>query len=183
MPATPMQAVNLNLGAGTLYSAPVGSTEPIDNAAAWAAAWIKVGYTSEGHTFNYELTTEDIYVAEEIEPVLAENTKLAVGIQFAMAEITVASLKLAFNGGTASTGAASTTFTPPAATAKPGEVALGWESRSGDERWIIRRAVQTKAVEIKRMKPPAYATIPVAFKALKPSSGSSFVAIVLNARG
>lgn len=183
MPATPMQAVNLNMGAGTLYAAPVGTVEPVDNTTAWNAAWIKIGFTKEGHTLKYELTTEGIMVAEEIEPVLFENTKLMTGVQFAMAELIGKNLVLAMSGGTLVTGAASTTYTPPNPGLAPPQVALAWESRDASERWIWRRCVQTGPVEIKRAKAPDYATIPVAFSVVKPPTGASFVAIVTNARG
>jgi hypothetical protein len=177
-----MTAANLNLGAGTLYWAPLASTEPMNLTTAWAVAWKKIGYTQEGHTMTYDLTTEDIYVAEEIEPVLVENTKLAVMVGFAMAEMTVQSLTLALNGGTVTTTATETTFDPPNPALAPTAVMLGWESRSADERIVWRNCVQTKAVEIKRAKAPTYVTLPVAFKVLKPSSGRSYKHIVSLAR-
>lgn len=184
MPSTPLAAANLNLGAGTLYWAVLGSTEPTTLTAAWAVAWKKVGYTKEGHVFKYAQTTEGIYVAEEIEPVLMENTKLAIGVGFAMAEMTAPSLTIAMNGGTTTSTATEATFEPPDPGANPTEIMLGWESRSADERIVWRRCVQGGEIEMKRAKAPDYVTLPVSFTCLKPTTAGvrSFKQILSLAR-
>lgn len=177
MPATPVNADTMQIGAGWLYIGDVGSTEPTDLTTAWDADFVKIGYTEEGHTFTYDLTLEGIYVAEEIEPVRYENARLAMMVEFAMAEITATNLKRAMNGGTITTTANDATVTPPSATAAPTYKALGWESFDAQERIVWRKCVQAKPVAIARKKAPAYATMPVGFQVVKVAGSAPFVHI------
>jgi hypothetical protein len=83
------------------------------------------------------------------------------------------------NGGTAVTGSGIVTVEPPTLTTSPTNVMLGWESfatvaNGVEERIIWRKCVQGKAFGISRKKPPAYATIPVAFQVLESASGAPF---------
>ena len=49
------------LGAGTLYVAQIGTTEPASaSPATLPVAWREIGWTEDGSTFNYEITTADI---------------------------------------------------------------------------------------------------------------------------
>ena len=59
-------AANLALGPGYLYIAALGTTEPVDNITAWATVsvnWVALGYTDQGSTFNYQLSTSQVLVA------------------------------------------------------------------------------------------------------------------------
>jgi hypothetical protein len=66
------------------------------------------------------------------------------------------------------------TYDPPASTATPTYLALGWQSLDNRERFVWRRCVQTGAIEIGRRKAPAKATIPASFRLLLPTSGGPF---------
>ncbi len=91
---------NVTTGPGTLYYAPLGTTEPATRVATWPAGWVPVGYTAEGHSFSSSLSIDDIEVAELLDPVRRVTTKRDTQVAFAMAEITLAHLKLLMNGGT-----------------------------------------------------------------------------------
>lgn len=91
---------NVTTGPGTLMYAPLGTTEPATRVAAWPAGWVAVGYTSEGHSFSSSLSIDDVEVAELLDPVRRVTTKRDTKVAFAMAEITLAHLKLLLNGGT-----------------------------------------------------------------------------------
>ena len=110
-------ASNISLGAGTLYVAALGSTEPTDVTTALAAAWKEIGYTEEGSEISIEVSSDPVEVAEEIDPVLHVMAGRTVSISFAMAENTARNLTLALNGGTVSTGAGVTSYEPPAPSA------------------------------------------------------------------
>lgn len=184
MPATPVNPDLIALGAGWLYiNTQATPVEPTTIAGAWDANWIKLGYTSEGHTFTWDMTTEGIYVAEEKLPVLNEVTKLQPMIQFNAAEITATNLQRALGGGTITTTANEATFTPPSFDTAPAVVALAWESHAADERIIWRKCQTAKPVEIKRQKAPNYATLPMAFSIRKPAGTTApFVHIFAIAR-
>jgi hypothetical protein len=175
----PLDSNVMSLGAGYLYTAPTGTVEPANLTDPWDAAWKQIGYTEDGHLFNYELTVEGIMVAEVTGPVRSETTERKIGVEFAMAEITATNLIRAMNGGTAVTGSGIVTVEPPTLTTSPTQVMLGWESfatvlNGVEERIVWRKCVQAKAFGISRKKPPAYATIPVGFQVLEASGVAPF---------
>jgi hypothetical protein len=150
------------LGPGRLYIAPVGSTEPTDLTTPWAAAWVDLGYTEEGHSFSSSTSFDPIEVAEELDPLSYEATGRESSVAFALAQMTSKNLSRALNGGTLTTGTGIVTFEPPDPGAEV-RVALGWESRDAKERWVWRKCLQTGDVEIARRKAPDKATIPCNF--------------------
>ncbi|HWI05052.1 MAG TPA: hypothetical protein VNT52_14670, partial [Acidimicrobiales bacterium] len=117
---------NVTTGPGTLYYAPLGTTEPASRVAAWPAGWVAVGYTAEGHSFSSSLSIDDVEVAELLDPVRRVTTKRDTKVAFAMAEITLAHLKLLMNGGTTTpdsqvvTDAATTSASPTLTSASAG---------------------------------------------------------------
>lgn len=152
----------VRVGPGRLKIGAVGATEPVDLAAAWAAAWVDLGYTDEGHSFTSSPSFDPIEVAEEVDPISYEMTGREMRVEFACAELTALNLSRALNGGTITTGTGIVTFEPP----DPGDevrVALGWESLDGKERWVWRKCMQTGDVEIARRKAPDKSTIPASF--------------------
>ncbi len=171
------EPTNVRVGPGTLYIAPVGSTEPTDLSTAWDAAWVALGYTEEGSAFSFENTFEDVPVAEELDPIDILQTARNISVTFQAAELTAENLSTALNGGTLTTSgtapAGIVTFEPPAA----GDftyVALGWEADDSLERWVFRKGIQTGNVEIARRKAPAKALIPMSFRFVKPSGSAPF---------
>lgn len=174
---TPTQ---VKVGPGRLWIAPVGSTEPTTLTADPAVAWVPIGYTVEGSTFNATMSTEGVDVAEEIDMIRYEQTAREMNVEFAMAQLTAENLDTAFNGGTLTTsgsGAAQVvTFEPPEA----GDVtrcALLWQSDDETERWVFRKCVQGGDISIARQKAPNKATIPVSFRLEKPDGLLPFKAI------
>lgn len=174
-------ATNISLGAGTLYVAALGSTEPTDVTTALAAAWKEVGFTSEGSEISIDISTDPVEVAEEIDPVLHVMSGRTVTISFAMAENTARNLTLALNGGTVSTAAGVTTYNPPAPGAAQ-RVMLVFVSEDGQERWIFRQCFQAGGVTVARRKGADYATIPVEFRAEKVSGKQAFTVLFKDSR-
>lgn len=174
-------ASNISLGAGTLYVAALGSTEPTDVTAALAAAWKEIGYTEEGSEISIEVSSDPVEVAEEIDPVLHVMAGRTVTISFAMAENTARNLTLALNGGTVNTAGGVTTYEPPAPGAAQ-RVMIVFQSEDGQERWIFRQCFQAGNVSVARRKGADKVTIPVEMRAEKPSGQQAFKVIFKDSR-
>lgn len=158
---------NIRVGPGWLYIAPLNSAEPADLTTAWAAAWTRLGWTEEGHTFNQEINVEGIEVAEQLEPVKYETTGREMSVTFSLAEITAQNLQRALNGGTitlSGVGAAQiATFEPPDIGAET-RTMLGWESFDAKERFVWRQCLQSGGIEMTRSKAPDKTLIPCEFR-------------------
>lgn len=164
----------VKVGAGILYVAPVGTTEPTNLTTPWGTVsvnWVAFGYTEEGHTFNSEPSFEPIEVAEELEPIRYEQTATQNSLEFAAAEMTSTNLQYAFNGGTVTTLSGTVVEYLPPALGSATRVAIGWESNDGQERWVFRKCLQTGNVSVARRKAPAKATIPMTFRLENPGAG------------
>lgn len=157
-------------GPGLLYAAPLGTTEPTDATTALPGAWREVGYTDEGSTFSYELNTEQVEVAETLDPIRQVNTSRTITIAFAMAEMSRRNLALALNAGAnaANTGA----YEPPELGTEV-RVMLVWHG-DGAQRWVLRKCFQTSNVEINRGKLPAKSLMTVVFGLEKPTGLAPF---------
>lgn len=178
----PRDSSLIQLGPGTLRAAPLGSAEPADLATAWAAAWIDVGYTEEGHTFAYQFASEDVTVAEELLPVRVVPTTATGSLSFALAQITLENMKRALNGGTITAGVGFSTYEPPDPSTQV-RTMWGWESEDGQERWVFRQCIQVGNVSVPRRKAPAKALIPVEFRLEKPAGAvKPFKSIFATAR-
>lgn len=177
----PRDSSLIQLGPGTLRSAPLATAEPADIVSAYAAAWVDLGYTEEGSAFAYALSSDNVLVAEEFDPVRVVTTGRTATVAFALAQITAENLKRALNGGTITTGTGIVTFEPPAPGAEVRRM-LAWDSEDGQERWIFRQCFQTGNVEVARRKAPAKSTIPTTFTLEKPTGLQPFKAMFTTAR-
>lgn len=176
----------ISLGPGYLYITPLGSTEPTDLTAVWDTAWVPLGYTDDGSEFSYEPATDDVEVAEELDPIDVVTTGRTTSVTFNLAELTAENLKRAMNGGTlTSGGTAPNTFQ----TIEPPDLGtevytmLGFESEDHEERWVFRNCRQTGNIQIQRKKGADKATIATEWRCLKGASGEKpFKAIISDAR-
>lgn len=163
---------NVKLGPGLLYIAAAQTTEiATPTATIPSATWTAIGYTEDGSEFTVDPTFEDVEVAEELDPVKVVATKRQTTIKFEMAEISVAHLQYALNGGTTSTVSGYTRFVPPDLGTETRK-ALYWRADDGTEQLTVFRVLQVGTVTIPRKKAPAKAKIPVEFKVEIPSDGT-----------
>ncbi|MEV4287350.1 hypothetical protein AB0K40_17740 [Nonomuraea bangladeshensis] len=172
------------LGPGKLYIAPLGTTEPTDLTTPWetvSAAWAALGYTNEGSSFAYSVDSENVEVAEELDPVAVALTSREGTVAFALAEMTAKNMQRALNGGDIVSGTGIVTFEPPDL-GEEVRVMLGFESEDGEERWVYRKALQTGGLEIARRKGAEKAVIPCEFKLEKPAEAKLFKVIFDQAR-
>lgn len=170
--ATTRDPENLQLGPGWLYSANVGTTAPTDLVSAWPAGWVQMGWTREGHTFSYNVTMEGVEVAEELDPVLYAASRREMSVAFDLAELTGPNITKAFAAAASAVtvSGAVASFEPPDLGAEVRRM-LGWQSQDGSERIVWRKCMQAGQIDIKRMKAPAYASLPGTFRLEAPGGG------------
>lgn len=171
MPSPPNATANeVLLGPGLLYVAASTVTDPSTTAAVTgSSSWREIGWTEDGSSFDYELTTADIMVEEEFDPVKVATTGRKMSVTFQMAQSSRRNLALALNAGAAA--ANDSTLLEPPAPGSEVRVKLAFLSEEG-ALWTFRRVLQSGTVKVARKKSPNKATIPVTFKCERPSDGS-----------
>jgi hypothetical protein len=163
----------VKLGPGLLYVAPIGTTEPTTGSGALPSAWVALGYTEDGSEVTFEMSFEEVEVAEELDPVKVVATGRMTSIKFELAEMCARNLSVAFNGGTISGPASGfVTFEPPDLGDET-RLMIVWQADDDQERWLFRRCLQVGSVTIARKKAPSKATIPAEFKTEIPPDGST----------
>lgn len=176
---------NVDLGPGRLYYAPLGTTEPTTCSAALPSAWIPVGYTEDGTQVETDITSEAIEVAEELDPILYEQTRRTTRVSLQMAEMTKKRLALALGAG-AGEDDDSDSFEFPDAGDIVG-VMFVWDSEetpsASNRRWIFRKCTPSGTVSTARRKAPQKALIPVTFDCAKPDASTKAVIVYPNASG
>jgi hypothetical protein len=177
--ATPLIATD----PGWLFWAPLGTAEPTHAVTGsvfsdvWPAAWIPLGATDGGSTFNWQTTTDQVLVAEFLDPIKYIATGRSGSISFSLASVHMENFRRSMNGGTvASSGTGATsmrTYTPPALGADV-RCMIGWESQDSTERLIAYQAYNSGQVSISRAKGTAKATLNCEFNLEVPASGNPF---------
>lgn len=176
---------NVLVDPGYLFWAPLATALPTNTVAgsvftdSWASAWVPLGATEEGSTFNYSSTVEPVTVAELFDPVRYATTSREGSMAFNLADWTLNNLKRALNGGTVTTvsGTGATTLTsyePP----DPGDevrAMIGWESQDNTVRIIIRQALNGGEIASAFQKAPAKAVIACQFQMEKPAAAQPFI--------
>lgn len=156
---------------GLIYVAPVGTTEPASPTASIPSAWVPVGYTESGHVFTTGTTSEEVEVAEELDPIRYVSTKRTGTFEVELAEINVQNWAIALNGGDIGSPAGGfVTFEPPDL-GDESRLAILWRADDDLEQLVVRQALCASDVAVQRRKAPQKATIPVNFKMEKPSNG------------
>lgn len=188
-PAFTSSAQRIPVGPGTLYAAPLGTTEPTSVTGAWPANWVLLGYTDKGNDRSWKPTFQAVEVDEELWPVRQVPSMYEGSVAFSMAEITMQNAILSLNGGIGSStltdisgndGAGTDWYEPPA----PGEevrIMLGWDAANKGAvpkatdpilgRSIFRQCIQTGEVKETMQKGNNKKLFTVTFSFENPSSG------------
>ena len=172
------KASSVSLGPGHLWVGSLSATDPTDATTPLDASeddgadgkWVPIGYTDQGATFTYNVTSEPVEVAEELEEIARRRVRAETSIAFAMAETTARNLVLALNGGLV----ANPTSIEPIDADEEQRVKLIHETVTG-ARWLFRKAYNTGGIEIQNQKAPAKRLIPVTFSIEKPDVGKPWV--------
>lgn len=184
----PFNPGNVKVAAGTLYAAPLGSTEPTSCSGAWDAAWLPIGYTEQGSEFDFSPAVTPIDVEEEYYPIRQAITMYSGKITFVMAELTQQSLAIAMNVGVGAGKDTESQPTPPAGQfyqepVNPGNevrIMLGWGAEfegqadhipDAFQRFIWRQCLQVGSVKRVFRKGAVKASYSVEFALEKPTSG------------
>lgn len=184
MPAITVPKTRVMTGPGYLFRAPVGTAVPTNTVAgsvftdAWAAAWVPIGVTEEGHEFTWSPETDNVTVAEYLAPLRIVTTSVEGKVSFAMAEFTANNLKFALNGGSLTTvsGTGATTLSklePPAVGAEIRHM-IGWESEDSTERAVYYQCFQSGEVTVAHKPGSDKALIEVEFGIEQPATGAPF---------
>lgn len=166
---------------GKLFIAPLGTTEPTTTTAVWPTGWVPLGYTSEGSAFNYEISTDNVDVAEELDVLARVTTGRDASVEFALAEVTKRNLSIAFNGGVIAGDGLAWSFEPPDLGSET-RVMLGWDANptvaNNDLRWIFRQCLQGGSVGLENRKGTTKQTITVNFQLEKPATGLKILKVL-----
>lgn len=166
---------------GILRIAPLGTTEPSASTDAWPAGWVSLGYTDDGSNFTYDISTDNVEVAEELDILARVTTGRDASVEVALAEITKKNLTIAFNGGIIAGDGLLWTFEPPDLGSET-RIMLGWDANpvvaSNDLRIIFRQCFQGGSVGLENKKGAAKQTITSKFQLEKPVSGAKLLKIL-----
>lgn len=173
---------------GKLYIAPLDdgaavptpTPEPGNEKDVWPAGWVPLGYTDEGSVFNYEISMDNVEVAEELDPIARVTTGRDASIEFALAEITYKNLTLAFNGGIVVGDGLAWEFEPPEL-GKETRVMVGWDAYNdpadNDLRMIFRRCLQGGSIGMENRKGTTKSVISASFQLEKPHDNKPLLVI------
>jgi hypothetical protein len=167
-------ASNIVIGAGWLYMAPLGTSEPTDSTTALPSAWIAIGYTEDGHDMTVGRTNDDIEVAEVNFPVLVVNSKTNVKLKFRMAEPTARNLVAALGNGA---GGSNTATSLEIDTALTGIMLVHESNAAGslttNRRKIFRECYPSGDLTTGFKKSPGKTLLDVEFSAVLPDGETS----------
>lgn len=168
---------------GKLRIAPLGTTEPASATDAYPTGWVPLGYTDEGSAFNYEISTDNVEVAEELDVLARVTTGRDASVEFALAEITYKNLVIAFNGGIVVGDGAAWNFEPPDL-GNEVRVMLAWDAMptpaGNDLRIIFRQCLQGGSLGLENRKGATKSTIAANFQLEKPATGAKLLKIMGN---
>jgi hypothetical protein len=140
----------------------------------WPVAWISLGATEEGSTFEYEVNVEPMSVAEFFDPVRYATTSRTGSFAFSLASYTLTNLGRALNGApTVISGSGATQLNrlrPPAVGAET-RCMIGWESADNTMRLVCYQTICSGTVSSQFRKAPDKALIPCTFNFEMPASG------------
>lgn len=194
----------VEVGPGTLYAAPLGTTEPTSVTGAWPSGWVALGYTDNGSTFAAAPTTANVEVEEELDPIKVVSVGRVITMAFSLAESTAKNAAIAFNAGVGTVaGGTLTGLVSGVITANPDgsldieppvlgqevRIMLGWDmlpeaaSTGPDfERLVLRQCFQTGTISRVRQKGNNKALFTCTFGLEKPAGAQPFKMIFPAAR-
>lgn len=171
--ATLYQAQNILNGPGTVFVAPIGTSEPAAATGDWPTGWVSLGYTEQGSQFNWKPTVNPITPEEEYWPSKNVFTAYEAHITFALLEMVLQNWQVAMNQGIGTSALTSTVTTNADGSKTIGfgdvgtevRVMLGWDSYNKGTsagvgtpngptqgRLIVPQTVQVGTVQINHRK-------------------------------
>lgn len=109
----PYNADNVNVGVASMYVQPWDPAVPaelpadtVDLGTTWTTPWTPIGATDSGLEFQFSRKTNPIMIEEQVIEVDEETESLTFSMNVTLAEDTLATMRLAYGGGTVTTTAA-----------------------------------------------------------------------------
>lgn len=180
----PFNPTNVKVAVGTLWVAPLGTSEPTSVSGPWPSGWVEVGYTDQGSEFDFGPSVTPINVEEEYYPIRQAITSYSGKLTFVLAEATQQSLSIALNAGPTPVGTSLSGATQlaqePVTPGSEVRVMLGWgaEYEGGTDvipdafqRYIWRQCLQIGQVKRTFRKGSVKASYSVEFALEKPTTG------------
>lgn len=171
----PYSGTNVVAVPGTLYCAPLNTSEPTSVTGAWPTGWVALGYSEAGNVFNYKPTVSAITPEEQYVPLRNVTTAVDYDITFNLWETTARNWNLALNNGLVLNPTAQSDGTfiiNPAVIGTEVRVMIGWDSLTNGTttgtvggRLVIRQAYQTGSVAVSRRKGTNVAALSLTFTA------------------
>lgn len=170
---------------GFLWLAPLATADPTNTVAgsvftdAIPVAWIPLGATTDGTTFNYSTSVEPIRVAELFDPVKYATTERGGSISFNLANWTLSNYRRALNGGvaaltaTSGTGATALYKVEPPTPGQEVRSMVLWESTDATVRILCRQTLQGGEISTAFQRAPSVAAIPCTYNMEIPSGGTA----------
>jgi hypothetical protein len=96
-----IKATDILIGPLKIFTAPLGTTLPVDTLAedaAWPAGWVQLAYTKESLKMSYEMEALEVEVEEAYSAVHRRKTKETLKFETVLAEFTTQNLAYAFDG-------------------------------------------------------------------------------------
>lgn len=181
-------ATNLTLGPGTLYTGAFGATEPADtavNATPATSAWTDVGATDGGVKLSVDQKYTELSCDQIVDSVGRRLTQREITLDTNLAEVTLANLSTAMNGGTSATGSGFASLDPLNVTSatQPTYIALIMDgyapgtTATWRRRVIARKCLNTSSLQLSYAK-DKQTFIPVTFNAHYVSSSITPIHVV-----
>jgi hypothetical protein len=165
---------------GILRIANLTAAEPATVNDPWPVGWVTLGYTDEGSAFNYEVSTDNVEVAEELDVLARVTTGRDASVEVALAEITKRNLTIAFNGGIIAGDDQDWEFEPPDL-GEEVRIMLGWDAlkdtANNDLRIVFRQCLQGGSLGLENRKGATKSTISANFQLEKPTTGKKLLRI------
>lgn len=167
---------------GEVYIAPVGTALPTTATGALNAAFVGLGLiTTDGATLNVEPEIFEVMSWQSRQSTRRELTNQAVTVNFALQQFNETTVPFAFGGGSVTNPSGSNYRYELPASGALDERAMIIDAVDGSitQRWIIPRGNVSDATEV-NMQRESESQLPIAFKALAPSDGSSSLVLITN---
>lgn len=160
---------------GSVHVAPVGTTQPATEIAAYAAGWVDLGYTNEdGVTPTDTKTIKDIMVWQLFYPARKIVTGRSFDVKFSLSQWSIDTVPLAFGGGEVeevTTGHFK--YTPPSPeTIDERALGIDWIDGAKHYRLIIPRGMVSENVDTKLARDDA-ALLPITFSVIGDDAGGA----------
>ncbi len=171
-------AANVLVGAAQIYTAPASTAPPTvaptTGLIVPTTPWVEVGFTIAGLTWSVQQKPVDIMVEEQSTPVMVVPDTADVTLAFEMAEDTLASIALAYGGGTTAVtapGASSagyTTLTLSSSLAVVAACFVGVNPAGFNRLVYVPLVVSTAKVDTKYLRAKAPRSYPATLTAICP---------------